>query len=377
MWVILSKNKVVTQNVNIIKKKNGTKKVIQQTPRGQLHNETIYGAQKQYVIKEEKVGASFDEAKISTVAKAKYRNALLKRLQDFNFDPKKAFTGSNSLAKTPIYIDSEKTVSVPEKVKTVSFETVYTIRKEIGPDLKLDKVVDSRIRKILENRLLEFKGDYKKAFVNLDENPIWANEEKGIAIKRVTITENCNAEALHSKRDKNGKLILDENGKELPVDFINTASNHHVAVFRNKEGQLFEKVVSFFEAVARRNSGLPVIDKVYRNEEELPVEDCEFIFSMKRNEYFVFPNEKSGFNPFEIDLLDPNNYGIISPNLFRVQKFSFKNYVFRHHLETSVADFSSNLKGITWIDFRSSKGLDKIIKVRINHIGMIVSVGEF
>jgi CRISPR-associated endonuclease Csn1 len=374
---IKSKNKVLTQNVNIIKKKNGTKKVIQQTPRGQLHNETIYGAQKQYVIKEEKVGASFDEAKISTVAKAKYRNALLKRLQDFNFDPKKAFTGSNSLAKTPIYIDSEKTVSVPEKVKTVSFETVYTIRKEIGPDLKLDKVVDSRIRKILENRLLEFKGDYKKAFVNLDENPIWANEEKGIAIKRVTITENCNAEALHSKRDKNGKLILDENGKELPVDFINTASNHHVAVFRNKEGQLFEKVVSFFEAVARRNSGLPVIDKVYRNEEELPVEDCEFIFSMKRNEYFVFPNEKSGFNPFEIDLLDPNNYGIISPNLFRVQKFSFKNYVFRHHLETSVADFSSNLKGITWIDFRSSKGLDKIIKVRINHIGMIVSVGEF
>lgn len=33
----------------------------------------------------------------------------------------------------------------------------------------------------------EYDGEAKRAFVNLDENPIWLNEEKGIAIKRVTI----------------------------------------------------------------------------------------------------------------------------------------------------------------------------------------------
>ena len=98
---------------------------------------------------------------------------------------------------------------------------------------------------------------------------------------------------------------------------------------------------------------------------------------MKQNEYFVFPNETTGFNPNEIDLLNPENYSLISPNLFRVQKFSFKNYVSRHHLETSVADFSSQLKKVTWTDFRSSKGLESIVKVRINHIGQIVSVGEY
>lgn len=98
---------------------------------------------------------------------------------------------------------------------------------------------------------------------------------------------------------------------------------------------------------------------------------------MKQNEYFVFPNEKTGFNPKEIDLLNSDNYALISPNLFKVQKFSFKNYVFRHHLETTVTDFSSNLKGITWTDFRSSKGLDKIIKVRVNHIDQIVGVDEY
>ena len=136
--------------------------------------------------------------------------------------------------------------------------------------------------------------------------------------------------------------------------------------------ELAEQVVSFYEAVARVNEGLPVIDKLYNSEE-----GWQFLFTMKQNEYFVFPNEKTGFNPKEIDLMDPANYTIISPNLFRVQKFSYKNYVFRHHLETSIDNSSSHMKGISWTDFRSSKGLDNIVKVRINHIGEIVAVGEY
>jgi CRISPR-associated endonuclease Csn1 len=47
---------------------------------------------------------------------------------------------------------------------------------------------------------------------------------------------------------------------------------------------------------------------------------------MKQNEYFVFPNEQTGFNPQEIDLMNPENYHLISPNLFRVQKIASKNY---------------------------------------------------
>jgi hypothetical protein len=62
--------------------------------------------------------------------------------------------------------------------------------------------------------------------------------------------------------------------------------------------------------------------------------------------------------------------------LMKYQKFTFKNYVFRHHLETSIENSSLSLRGLTWRDFRSSKGLDEIVKVRINHIGQIVSVGE-
>ena len=385
---IKAKNKVITDNINKTKKRGGMNKKVQQTPRGQLHLETIYGSGKQYLAREEKVNASFDIGKIMTVSKPAYRDALLKRLHENGNDPKKAFAGKNSPDKQPIWLDKEQTRKVPENVKTVTFETIYTIRKEISPDLKVDKVIDAGVRKILTDRLNEWGNDAKKAFSNLDENPIWLNKEKGISIKRVAILGISNALSLHVKKDKNGKPVLDENGKNIPVDFVNTGNNHHVAVYRrpviDKKGQLMvdeagnpkyeleEIVVSFFEAVTRANLGQPIIDKDYKTSE-----GWQFLFSMKQNEYFVFPNEKTGFNPKEIDLLDAENYGVISPNLFRVQKFSHKNYVFRHHLETTIKDTKPILRGITWIDFRSSKGLDAIVKVRVNHIGQIVGIGEY
>jgi CRISPR-associated endonuclease Csn1 len=138
----------------------------------------------------------------------------LKRLEEFDNDPKKAFTGKNSLDKNPIYINESKTQTVPDKVKLVSEVNIYTIRKPISPDLKIDKVIDVKIRKLLENRLKEFNNDAKKAFSNLDESPIWLNKEKGISIKTVTISGISNAVALHDKKDKNGNLILDEKGNK-------------------------------------------------------------------------------------------------------------------------------------------------------------------
>ncbi|MBI5219741.1 MAG: type II CRISPR RNA-guided endonuclease Cas9 [Bacteroidia bacterium] len=367
-----AKNKVVTKNKNITKINGGHKTKIELTPRGQLHLETVYGSIKQYKTTEMKVGGSFDAETINKVANKKYREVLLKRLIENHNDSKKAFTGKNSLDKKPIYLDELQTQKVPEKIKFVEFENIYTIRKDISSDLKIEKVIDVRIRKILEERLKKCNNDAKKAFSNLDENPIWLNKEKGICIKRVTISGISNAEPLHYKKDKDGKLILNEFGKEIPVDFVNTGNNHHVAFYRNEKNELQEKVVSFYEAVERVNQGLPVIDKTYKQ-----AEGWTFLFSMKKNEYFVFPNEKTGFNPNETDLLNPDNYYLISPNLFRVQKFGslLSGLWFRHHLETNV-DTAKELKGITYKVVQSLKNIESIVKVRINHLGKIVKVGE-
>ena len=202
--------------------------------------------------------------------------------------------------------------------------------------------------------------------------------------------------------------ILNEDGTKQAVDFVNTGNNHHVAIYRkpvldkktgqqqfddngNAKFELEEKVVSFFEATIRANNGEPIIDKTYNQDK-----GWQFLFSMKQNEYFVFPryettkdiNDKEvtvkTFDPKDIDLLDPNNYQLISPNLFRVQKMSkvpygnsfVRDYVFRHHLETKVEDVKE-LKGVTYMQLKSLPLLNEVVKVRVNHIGQIVAVGEY
>lgn len=378
-----AKNKVATKNKNKIKTAKGEKTKTELTPRGQLHKETVYGKYHYYESKEEKIGAKFNETLINMVANPVYKNLLLQRLIENGSDPKKAFTGKNAVNKNPLYTDETKTEFIPEKVKLIWLEEDYSIRKDITPenfkDLKaIEKVIDGAVKKILSERLEKYNNP-KDAFSDLDKNPIWLNEQKGISIKRVRISGIKNAESLHFKKDHFGNDVLDKNGKPVPVDFISTGNNHHVAIYRDGEGNLQDNIVSLLDAVKLVNAGQPVIDKYYNQGL-----GWQFLFTMKQNEYFVFPNEKTGFNPKEIDLLNPKNNLLISPNLFRVQKLSkvsygnsaVRDFVFRHHLETSV-DERKELFGATYKQLKSLPHLENIVKVRVNNIGRIVKVGEY
>ena len=399
-----AKNKVVTRNKNKIKikGKNNYKIKIELTPRGQLHKETVYGSINRYATKEEKIGKNFDLEKIKTVANQSYREALLIRLAKFNGNPQKAFTGKNSPSKNPIYIDNAGVLKVLEKVKLVWKEKQYTIRKEISPDLfkdskkrddfvkRIDNIYDEGIKRILKKRYENSKREVEKfnatinktsekkkiletAFSNLDENPIWLNKEKAITIKRVKISGFSNVVAIHSKKDHNGNFILDKEGNKQPVDFVSTGNNHHVVIYRDENGKLQDEVVSFYEAVHRVNADLPIINKNKNG--------CEFLFTMKQNECFVFPS--NDFDPNEIDLMNPDNAKIISMHLFRVQKFSkveygnsaVRDYVFRHHLETQLID-KNETKDICYKVVKSLGRLEGVVKVRLNHLGKIVKVGE-
>jgi len=369
-----AKNKVVTRNKNKIKIKGKNNYKIQKvlTPRGQLHKETIYGKSKYYVVKEEKINGSFNKEKISTITNLIFRNAVLERLLVNENDPKKAFTGKNALTKNPIFTEGSEN-SVPLVVKTQVLKSQYTIRKEISSDLKIDKVVDQGIKKILQIRLKAFGGKPKLAFANLEENPIWLNKEKGISIKRVTITGVSNAESLHDAGDLNGNKLENKYGALIPKDFVSTGNNHHVAIYRDEKGNLQEEVVSFYEAVIRKNIGESIIKMNHEKGWKLE-------FTLKQNEMFLFP--KDDFIPNEIDLFAPENRKIINQNLFRVQKISTKDYVFNHHLETmavSADDFKNKkmLSNLTYKRYRSEKSLEGIVKVRLNHLGEIVQLGEY
>ena len=158
---------------------------------------------------------------------------------------------------------------------------------------------------------------------------------------------------------------------------MSTSNNHHVAIYKDEAGNLQDKIVSFFEAVERARQGLPVIDKTYNHHA-----GWTFLFTMKQNEYFLFPGD--GFDPNEIDLMNRSNNKIISDHLYRVQTISVvkygnntvRDFKFRHHLETSVAD-KPELKDIAYKQIKSLSPLENIVKIRINHIGQIVKIGEY
>ncbi len=356
-----TKNKVVTKNINKTKAKGKILQKVQLTPRGQLHKETVYGKIKRPSEKPITINKRFTLSQAKSIVNPAVRDMVLLHMAKYENKSDIAFDGK-TLKKDPLLYKDE-----PLK-KVICFEDIYTIRKDISPDLKVEKVVDEKIKIILQNRIKEY-GNTKEAFSDLEKNPIWLNKEKGISIKRVTITGVSNAEPLHYKKDHFGNDILDKNEKKQPVDFVSTGNNHHVAIYKDADGNLQENVVSFYEAVARVNANIPIIDKNFNSDL-----GWEFQFSMKQNEMFVFPSED--FNPNENDLMDDKNAAIISKHLFRVQKIATKNYMFRHHLETTVEN-QKELNGIAYKSQLGLKAISGIRKIRINHIGQIVQVGEY
>ena len=379
---VKAKNKVMTKAKSDKSKKG--KSSIHLIPRRELHRDSVYGVRE--IEKEIKVDEKLTEELILKVKEEQYRHALLLRLSAYGGDATKAFSGENALNKNPIYINEQQTEKVPDTVTVIIPQ--YTIRKAINKDLNVEKVINKNIRDILTARLKEFGGNKAKAFSNLDENPIWLNKDAGICIKKVTVeSHDKQLIPLRDKKDHNGNFILNETKNRIPVDFVSTHGNHHAAIFRDAQGKIHEQVVSFFEVAQRAARHEAIIDKEYNKDK-----GWTFLFTIKKNEYFVFPHQETGFDPHAIDLMNPDNYELISKHLYRVQNLSAGDYSFRHHLETNdkeknlkskdnkkeqSKETNEKLKGVTWNRLKSLSALASIVKVRVNHIGQIVFVGEY
>lgn len=392
-----AKNKVVTRNKNTTDKKGGTTTKVELTPRGQLHKQTVYGRNPwTRIVLNEKV----TKKQIDLIADPKIKAML---------DEHIAISGGIGRAFTPSKL---KDLTYKGKLLTevIINEPCYTERLDLAKyaaapgtasskEATIESIIDPVVRDKIRERYLAYDKDFKKAFSDLENNPIWMNEEKGIKIKKVIISGISTATPLHYGKDKDGKPTYDIAGKPIPVDFVSTGNNHHAAIYRDADGNQFDFVVSFFEAVKRNNYGLPITpfdtNLLWGKVQELGIEDEGFLsslppiglileFTIKQNEYFVFPDKTSGFDPTQIDLTDFANYPLISPNLYRVQKFSklvygnsaVRDYVFRHHLETTLNN-SSVLKDVVYKNIKSLPHFEKMVKVRIDHVGRIVQVGEY
>lgn len=201
----------------------------------------------------------------------------------------------------------------------------------------VDYVVDLALRKRLKELLAQYGGKEKDAFagdVYMDE----AGTQGPIRSVRCF---------TGLDRGKMKAVKYDEQGDA--VGFVSTQNNHHLAIYRTPKGKLVESIVTFWDAVDRARYGIPLVITHPREVMEqvllrgdvpesvlslLPPSDWVFVDSLQQDEMVVI-----GLSDEELwRALEAQDYRKLSEHLYRVQNLSSLYYVFRYHLETSVAD---------------------------------------
>jgi CRISPR-associated endonuclease Csn1 len=219
-------------------------------------------------------------------------------------------------------INKNKGVIVPRGA--LHEQNVYGKINEIEKDKNLkylfenpNKIINIKIKNLIELRLLENEKDSKKALASLKKNPIYLDDKKEVTLEKAscyrlvtvrkyplqTITikqvddivdekvkqivktrlseyNNKEKEAfkdvlwfnerkqipiktvrLFARPDANSLQAIkkDKNGKE--IGFVVQGNNHHIAIYKNNEGGQIQHSCTFWNAVDRKKNKLPVIVK--------------------------------------------------------------------------------------------------------------------
>jgi CRISPR-associated endonuclease Csn1 len=260
------------------------------------------------------------------------------------------------------------------------FKEEFVIKYSVDINFnKADKVIDGKIKGILQNRLAKFGGKSKGAFkeVQKDAKSLKWYEDEGLE------------HPIHSVRCFTGLSAVvpvkkDENGND--IGFVKPGNNHHIAIYTDKEGNKSEHTCTFWHAVERKKYGIPIVikdtneiwDKVWSVKEgvypqsfleQLPLPNLELSLSMQQNEMFVLRMTDGDIKI----AIESGDYREISEYLYRVQKISTTNYMFRHHLETQIVDDANSKISKRYFNVQSLKALFALnpFKVNIDRLGNI------
>ena len=208
-------------------------------------------------------------------------------------------------------------------------------------DLK-GEVVDPRLRELIAeyNQEITSKVKAKGAPLYLD-----AAEKQEVRSVRCYVTQPSVAKAIPIRFDERGRAIT----------FVQSGSNHHLAIYRTPKGELVESIVSFWDAVNRARYGLPLIIKYPRKAMEqviqrddipesvlrlLPPADYEFVGALQQNEMVVvgLPEEELR------RAVDMQDYRTLSEHLYCLKGISSNDYEFYYHLDADETDSSKKKK---------------------------------
>lgn len=295
-------------------------------PRGQLHEQTVYGAITQY----------------------EKGQKMLKIVTRYKM-------GVGSMGYV---FNGKETCDVIKKNE--HYEIVDGIQKA------LDYIVDGHIREVVkarineafpegetylteaeealaEGRTYDGKARCQKALDQLrtlSEKPLYADKGKHITIKSVRCFTGLNA-VQPLRRNDDGE----------PISYVLTKNNHHVAIYVDEKGEPKECIYTFWQVVERSKYKLPLIiknpktlwEEILQREKDgekfpdsliqsLPPSNWTFIESLQLNDMFIMDMDNDDYNRN----IDTNNYEELSKKLYRIQNISSGDYFLRLHTDTTT-----------------------------------------
>lgn len=173
------------------------------------------------------------------------------------------------------------------------------ILKEKNLDKKEIKTLKEKIDKILKENSFYMPNEGKR-YARLNKNESNNFERRPVPIKKVRIKK------VLGKAEK-----LNDDIKQ----FVDPQSNHHVLIYKDEKEILKEEVVTFWTVVERKRQKQAVY--------QLPIDGKEIVTTLHINDMFLL-----GLKEEEINWKNPN-YELMKEHLYRVQKFTSGDYYFR------------------------------------------------
>jgi CRISPR-associated protein, csn1 family len=258
---------------------------------------------------------------------------------------KRTVTRGRNVYKRSGKTDVQRDVLIPRGA--LSEETVYGVIQAGGKDeivckyalqgLKakdVDYIVDKALQEKVRERLSQY-GE-KQAFAE----PLYLDEAK---------TQEVRSVRCFTGKDQSKLVPLRYNIEGEAVGFVAPGNNHHLALYKDDDGNVVESIVTFWQAVERARYGLPIVVVNPREVMEkaltipelpesvlkaLPASNLRLMEVLRMNDMFLI-----GMKDEEIKAaIKGEVYSTLSRYLYRVQKLSSMYYVFRYHLETEVKD---------------------------------------
>ncbi len=371
--------KVATWNKN---KKDGKwdKTKLTLTPRGQLHEESYYGKITHYRSVEKDIKKLVEDLDKPNLFAPEDREKI------FN-DPKAVYYINNKDTKNLIkYFKDTKKIT---RYAIYSPESYFVMRYAVSSITKKDTTKeknfpDEKKYEIIKNA---FPADAKES--DKIKGTVMYTVKDSKAQKEYTLNIRAIRMRTGDVKENDSYYPIRFNEKGEPITFVKPGNNHHVAIYKDKNGKLHEHLCTFWHAVERKKYRIPAVitnpNEVHNNIQDknlpqtfinrLPNPEWQYVLSMQQNEMFVLDMSEQQVK----DAVQNKNYKLLSKNLYRVQKISSGEFMFRNHLCTRVDDKKSDYIKSQGKCLGSASALQKAnaVKVRINRLGEITEILEY